>query len=181
MVNDPRSQVVGSLVDTWSKFEGATRGLSEAQWTFRPGPGAWTLAELAEHLALIEGSMLRLITGKLVQAEASSELIAATEGKAALIERRVPDRTRRVESPESLKPTGRWIRPELAVAAFGESRRAAIRWFETTPLDLRRYVAPHPFLGPIDGWQWGLFLAEHLRRHLFQIAELLEAPGYPNR
>jgi hypothetical protein len=179
MVSDSRSRVVGSLRETWSEFERATRALTEAQWSFRPTPEGWTLAELAEHLALIEGSTLRIITGRMVEAEASSELIATTEGKDSLIERRVPDRSRRVEAPESLKPTGRWPRPELAVAAFGESRRAAIRWYETTPLDLRRYVAPHPFLGPIDGWQWGLFLAEHLRRHLFQIAELLGAPGYP--
>src|SRR5262249_11264477 len=39
----------------------ATRGLSDAQWNFKPAPDRWSLAELIEHLAAAE-DMLRGVT-----------------------------------------------------------------------------------------------------------------------
>ncbi len=33
----------------------AVKGLSEAQWNFKPAPDRWSVAEIVEHLALVEG------------------------------------------------------------------------------------------------------------------------------
>jgi hypothetical protein len=35
--------------------------------------------------------------------------------------------------------------------------------------------APHPVLGPLTGYQWGLFLAQHQRRHIVQMQTVLRA------
>src|ERR1700681_287473 len=33
----------------------ATKGLSDAQWKFKPGPDRWSVAEVMEHIAAAEG------------------------------------------------------------------------------------------------------------------------------
>ena len=37
----------------------------------------------------------------------------------------------------------------------------------------------HPALGPLDGYQWVLFLAAHSVRHTKQILELKASAGFP--
>jgi uncharacterized damage-inducible protein DinB len=39
----------------------ATKGLSDAQWNFKPGPDRWSVAEVMEHLAAAE-DLLRVMT-----------------------------------------------------------------------------------------------------------------------
>ena len=41
--------------------------------------------------------------------------------------------------------------------------------------ELRRFVAPHPVIGPLDGWQWGRFLALHL------LLDLVECGNRPQQ
>jgi uncharacterized damage-inducible protein DinB len=36
----------------------ATKGLSEAQWKFKPGPDRWSVAEILEHIVVVEEFML---------------------------------------------------------------------------------------------------------------------------
>src|SRR6266481_1243505 len=40
----------------------ATKGLSEAQWNFKPGPDRWSVAQVMEHIAAAE-DFLRTATG----------------------------------------------------------------------------------------------------------------------
>lgn len=35
---------------TRSAVIGATRGLSEAQWKFKPAPDRWSISEIVEHM-----------------------------------------------------------------------------------------------------------------------------------
>jgi hypothetical protein len=37
--------------------------------------------------------------------------------------------------------------------------------------------ATHPMFGPLDGWQFALFVARHEERHLDQLRELLASRG----
>jgi hypothetical protein len=43
------------LAETRDGLAGAVKGLSEAQWKFKPGPDRWSVAEVVEHLAVTEG------------------------------------------------------------------------------------------------------------------------------
>ena len=40
---------------------------------------------------------------------------------------------------------------------------------------LAEVTAPHPILGLLNGYQWGMFIAQHQRRHLVQVRALLAA------
>jgi hypothetical protein len=61
--------------------------------------------------------------------------------------------------------------PAELLAAFDADRAVLLRYAGSTTDDLRARLAPHPIAGPIDAYQWLLFLGAHTKRHTAQIAE----------
>src|SRR5258708_23486503 len=51
---------------------GATKGLSEAQWKFKPAPNRWSIAEIVEHMVLTQELVLGPIREQLAKAPAAS-------------------------------------------------------------------------------------------------------------
>src|SRR5262245_52360954 len=68
-----RKAAVAYLEDTRKKFLDSLQGLSEAQWKFKPGPDRWSVAEVAEHIAISEETILGLITGQILKSPAMPE------------------------------------------------------------------------------------------------------------
>src|SRR3989442_32682 len=48
----------------------ATRGLSEAQWNFKPAPERWSVAQVMEHIAAAEDFIRDLVKEKVMMAPA---------------------------------------------------------------------------------------------------------------
>lgn len=48
----------------------ATKGLSEAQWNFKPGPERWSIAEVMEHLAAAEDLIRGLVQEQVMTTDA---------------------------------------------------------------------------------------------------------------
>ena len=48
----------------------ATKGLSEAQWDFKPAPDRWSVAQVMEHIAAAEDFLLALDKEKVMTAPA---------------------------------------------------------------------------------------------------------------
>ena len=61
-----REKAVAYLEETRAKFLKSIDGLSEAQWKFKAGPDRWSIAEVAEHIAISEGTILGLIQQKML-------------------------------------------------------------------------------------------------------------------
>ena len=72
----------------------ATKGLSDAQWNFKPAPDRWSLAEIMEHLAAAE-DMLRGLTQEQVMKSPAVAARADVETKKAdeTVLAVVPDRS----------------------------------------------------------------------------------------
>lgn len=166
---------------TRKMFLDSVAGLSDAQWTFKPSPNAWSIAECAEHIALSEDMLFNVATVKAMQTPATPEKAAELKGKDEMLLKMLPDRSKKAQAPEQLKPTGRWKTPREAVAAFKKSRDAHIAYLNKTGDDLRAHVLDHPAFGPLDGYQWLLLLSGHTERHTLQILEVKKAPGYPGK
>ena len=64
------------------------------------------------------------------------------------------------------------------VAAFKDRRTKTIAYASKTQDDLRGRVADSP-LGPLDAYQWLVFMAAHSERHLAQIKEVKADPKFP--
>lgn len=175
-----RDRAMSYLHATRKEFLDLASGRSEAQWNHRPGEAAWSLAQVAEHLAVTERVVFASLRKALAAPPASAEEKARTAGHDERVLRAVPDRSRKVQAPESVAPKNRFATAAEAVEAFRDRRDETIRFIESTGADLRSHQSPHPFLGPLDAYQWVLFLAAHCDRHIQQMREIAASPGFPS-
>jgi hypothetical protein len=81
----------------------ATKGLSEAQWTFKPAPDKWPVAECVEHIAAAEDFIRGMAVDKVMKAPAAPDrdIAKIDAGIMAMI----PDRSQKAQAPDELTPT----------------------------------------------------------------------------
>ena len=155
----------------------ATKGLSEAQWNFKPAPDKWSIAECMEHIAAAEDFIRGQIEQNIMKAPAAPDRDLAKIDAGILAN--VPDRSNKVQAPEPLKPTNRFGSPEAAIKYFVESRAATEEYLKKTA-DLRGHAVDSPGgNGKWDAYEFILLIGAHSERHTKQIEEVKASPGYP--
>ncbi len=179
LTKEERDRAVDYLKQTQKDFLAATEGLSDAQWKFKAAPDRWSIAETAEHIAVTEETIWKLVSEKMMKSPATPEKAAEVQGKDEVILTKVPDRSRKAQAPEQLKPTGRWATRALLVKDFENSRSQEIAFLKETKEDLRNHFEEHPFLKTIDAYQWLLLNGAHCKRHTAQILEVKADPSFP--
>jgi hypothetical protein len=175
-----RAALVGYLTTMRDQVVSESATLTDAQWKFKTAPERWSVGEVVEHLALAEPLLFGLQQKTVAGPPASAEQIAATKGKDDMIRKVIPDRTKKAQAPEPLQPgKAQSLGGQAAVvAAFKDRRTATIDYASKTKDDLRARTADSP-LGPLDGYQWLLFIAAHSERHLAQLREVKADPKFP--
>lgn len=162
---------------TRARLLSAVEGLSEGQQTFTPAPDRWSAAQLVEHLSIVEGNVVNLL-GKLLGKAEESGGGGARDAAAfdPVSVREFVERSRGVkfEAPERIRPTGALPIAD-SLARLSESRAAlhALRP-RLERADGRAHRFPHPAWGPLDLYQWLLFVGAHEDRHLAQLEALKE-------
>jgi hypothetical protein len=175
-----RDAVVKYLSTTRDQVIAETEKLSDAQWNFKAGPDRWSVGEVVEHLALAE-SFLGDTRQKIMAGPApTADQLAKAKGQDAVILKAIPDRTQKVQAPEPIQPKQRLGPRAKVAAAYRERRAQTIDYAQKTTDDLRSRVGDSP-LGPLDGYQWLLFVAAHNERHLGQIREVKAHPNFPKQ
>jgi DinB superfamily len=156
----------------------ATKGLSEAQWNFKPAPDRWSVAQVTEHIAAAEDFIRGMLQEKVMMAPAgeAGRDVKKTDEAVVMM---VPDRTHKAQAPEPLVPTNRFGSPEGALKHFVESR-AVTEGFLKNTTGLRDHVTDSP-LGKLDGYEFVLFIAAHSERHTKQINEVKADPNFPKK
>jgi hypothetical protein len=154
----------------------ATKGLSEAQWNFKPGPDRWSVAQVTEHIAAAEDYIRGMLTEKVMTAPAvpGRDLQKTDDAVVAMI----PDRSHKAQAPEALVPTNRFGTPEASLKHFVESRAVTENFLKTTP-GLRDHAVDSPLGMKLDGYEFVLFIAAHSERHTKQINEVKADPNFP--
>jgi uncharacterized damage-inducible protein DinB len=141
----------------------------------RPGPDRWSVAEVLEHLAMVDNSIAKACTRQLATARESglppeSDTFSVLE---SLPIAELANRERVLPAPERLRPKG-----IDADAAWREIETARARLLEfvhaSDGLALGQVSFPHPALGPLNLYQWLLFVAGHHARHAAQIREIAQ-------
>lgn len=176
-----RETAIKYLEETRAKFLDSIKDISDEQWKFKAGPDRWSAAEVAEHIAISEQTLLGLVTQQIMKAPAAPDKKAAAKGKEDLIRRVVTNRTVKVQAPEMLKPTNRWATRDELVKAFNASRDKTIEYIKTTQDDLHSHFGPHPVFKDMDGYQWLVLIAGHSERHTLQILEVKADTNYPKK
>jgi hypothetical protein len=174
--------------------------LSEAQQTFRPTAGAWSIAEIIDHLSITEQNMVQLIGMLITKSEGAATAGAeAGDGKDgggdvggsgdaptaapafqpfSLDNYLEQVREVKLTAPERVRPGGKLTLAE-ALANLQRTRDAieAMRpRIEAANLNAATY--PHPAFGEFNAAQWLAFIGHHESRHLRQIENLMAAPEF---
>ena len=177
LTQQERDSLLKHLQQTQQAFVASISGLSDAQWTFKAGPDRWSIAEVAEHIAVSETTILQLVTDQVMKGPAvprNPTPVSDEQLLAGLL-----DRTSKFQAPEMLKPTNRWATRDALVKDFLAAREKTAAYVKTTTDDLRGHSAPHPVFKMLDGYQWVLLLSGHSARHTAQIEEVKASAGYP--
>ena len=157
----------------------ATRGLSAAQWNFKPSVFKWSVAQVMEHIAASEDLLRQIAEGQIKQQSPAvpDRDLKKTDDKVLEV---VPDRSRKFQAPEQLRPKNQFGSPEAALKHFIESRAKTVELLKTTP-DLRSHVVDSGPLGKIDAFERILFIAAHSERHTKQLLEVKADPKFPRQ
>jgi hypothetical protein len=172
-----RDVLLKQLQQTCQAFLDSISGLSDAQWSFKAGPDRWSIAEVAEHIAVSETTILQIVTDQIVKGPVVPRDPNSVSDEKLLAW--LLDRTSRFQAPEMLKPTHRWATRDALTKDFLAAREKTATYVKATADDLRGHAAPHPVFKMLDGYQWVLLLSGHSARHTAQILEVKETPGYP--
>ena len=139
-----------------------------------PGADRWSVAQVLQHLVIIEKRIGTVMTKWVADAKAAGVGPEAETSSVldSLDLALIADRSRRRNAPEEVRPNG-----ELDAASAWtalEQTRAALR-AGVMPADsmaLGKVIQPHPVLGPINLYQWLLFVGSHEVRHTGQVREI---------
>lgn len=176
---EERMYAIAQLEDSQQKLLDALAGLTQEQLNFKPSPEKWSIAEVVEHIGLAETGIGQIVLQTLKTATDSTRRteITVTDGQIRPI---LTNRNGKVQSPEKIKPTGRFSTIEQAIGFFKNARQRNIELIKTTTENLRDRYWQHPATGTIDLYQSILLIAAHCERHTAQIKEIKTAVGYPD-
>ena len=154
---DPlRVETLALLEQSAAHFSDLVQSLSEDEWQAQPTTDAWSLAQICEHIGLVEVGSGKLIARKLFLEPATPEMLAEANGKEALLRTMLPDRVgRRAKAPDFVNPVGTWKTRDELLSAFWQWRGSTIAMLSDPARDPSLYVANHPVWGMLDGQELG--------------------------
>jgi hypothetical protein len=139
----------------------------------------WNGTQIIQHLGKVEGSTTKLLEGVFAK-ELERGLDEDTETTSLLgsMDRFASDGAilRPLVAPQRLRPEAT---PDFVASwqSLQAVRERTYRAFATVDgKDLTRVTAPHPFFGPLNAYEWLLFIGKHEERHLGQLTRELASP-----
>lgn len=143
--------------------------------TTRADAGRWTVAEHIEHLALIEDSIGRLISTMAKQLRAEGAIETEHSSMLATLDKfQLPATTMKLVAPAPYRPTGSFTTADAMEKLRGIRARVLEGVSKANGLDLTKASFPHPYFGPLTGYEWLLLIAQHELRHLNQMKHDLQ-------
>lgn len=175
-----RKYAIEMLQNSRDKLLVELDGLTVAQLNFKPSPDKWSIAEVMEHIGLAEMGIGQIIQQTLKTPADSNKRkeIKVTDEE---IRQRLTNRSGKAQSPEIIKPTGRFSDIQQAIVFFTNARNKHIEFIQTTQEDLRNRYWQHPATGVIDLYQAVLLISAHCERHTAQIKEVKTDINFPTK
>ena len=167
-----KEMLLALLRESREKFLNSFAGLSDEQSRSK-SEGSWSVLDTVEHLTVAEKTMVRLITtGRRPKSP-------GTPNREDLFLHALTDRSRKLQSPEGARPTGRFASLAEAAAQFNAARQKALEFVCSTNEDLRatEVTHPHPAAGTVSTCEMLIVMAKHAERHALQIEEIKATLG----
>jgi len=165
------AEILDYLEVTRAHLLDSAKRVSPSFAEIRPRTGAWCVAEILMHVAMVEGWAARLIS-RSVSLGREQGLGRETSEESVLSSL---DRFSVTNPVPPVMATERGIPPRdstvsQALEVLEASRRAlreALR--DADGLNLAALTRPHPMLGDLNIYQWVLFVGQHEERHARQL------------
>lgn len=167
------------LNDTKADYVAQLTGLSDKQLNFRAAEGRWTIAEIAEHITVVETALFGSVTGQVLKSDPPKCESPFRVADTAII-LAITNRQQKFQAPEQVRPNGRWKTRDDLLSSFETTRNTTIDFMKNNTVDLRGRFGQAP-MGMMDAYQWILFLTGHSERHLAQLKEVKADKKYPKK
>lgn len=100
-----------------------TKGLSVAQWTFKPAPDRWSVVQVMEHIAASEDFIRDGLLKAKVMVSPPGEPGRDVKKIDAAVEAMIPDRSHKAQAPDPLVPNNRVGSPDARSNTFSRAAR----------------------------------------------------------
>ena len=137
-----REQLVAHLEMTGAWLADEVASLTPAQISFRREPGAWTIAEVVDHLVVVAPIYWQDLQAALKQ-PAGGRVSAMTDAEVLWYG---IDRTRREQAIAGERPTGAFRDLHAAMEAYRKHHDRLLQYVRTTDDDLRSHIVATPAL-----------------------------------
>ncbi|HYP04927.1 MAG TPA: pentapeptide repeat-containing protein [Bryobacteraceae bacterium] len=157
------------MMDISSMLEAGRLDFLQAIGSPREGATGWSVVECIEHVVMFEERYIGWLergTPVLPRPDPDRELRMYTA---------IRSRLTKVESPEAMRPRGRFDDVGEALAAFNAVRTRTVRLVQELGREgLYSRGAKHPFFGRVNGVELIYLIDGHARRHADQMREICE-------
>jgi len=184
LTDQERQEMLDMLDQTAKDFLALIDGVSETQWKWKSSPDRWSVGECAEHVILSE-RMLYQTAVEALKNPADPDWAAKTDGKVDFLKKVMPNRNPGgaggAKAPQEIVPSGSLTKDEV-VRRFNESRAEIRAFVEKLDAPAKEHIVVHPFpvFGPLNAYDWLIYVPLHTIRHSRQIIEVKETAGYPS-
>jgi hypothetical protein len=141
----------------------------------RTDPARWSVADVVEHLSLIEQRIAALVTMHVTAARAKgvgpdpeTDSVVAS----FVDPDRVVDRTRKIEAPPHVRPSGTVNTTAVSEALDRAHASIVAALRDANGVSLENIRQKHPVLGDLNLYHWMVATGLHDARHAEQIREI---------
>ncbi len=164
--NEKAREKLKTLVGTLTTEQASMRDLSQDKWS---------VAEIVEHIAIVESGIAALCRKMLERAKEGGVI---SDGKIRLSDKFIAEGDRSMsekwQAPDRVRPTGtKTIEESFAIMAATKTKLEQLRplFDEFSSTDAK---FPHPFLGDLTAAEWLCLIGGHEVRHMHQIRRILD-------
>ncbi|MGV3708501.1 MAG: DinB family protein [Gemmatimonas sp.] len=179
-LNARLAELVDYATAVRAELEAWVRTVPESLHAKRAAADQWSVVEHLEHLALIEDGIGRLISsmGKQLRAD---NVVETQSGSlmSSLDAYGVPEVKSRLQAPQPYHPTGTLSAQEALERMRAIRTRLLDGVRKANGYDLSQKSAPHPFFGPLNGYEWLLLIGQHEKRHLNHMKAVVGSLNHP--
>lgn len=167
------AEIVAALHDAHAEMRACLAAIPAAHHDAPAPDGRWSIAQHIEHLAMVDDGAGRVLSNLIKQVTAAGAQETDDSSLLQSLDAFQPWTVRTpIKAPPMVEPTA-GLSAVDALERLEACRTRMIGALErASGLALSTVAYPHPVLGPITAYQWGLFPAHHQRRHTTQIRAL---------
>jgi hypothetical protein len=153
-----------------AELKTTVNGVDPTLLSRRPAENEWSVAEVIEHLCLVEGAVMKGIKAKLAQPPVKVSFL-----KKFFPMRIVSLRMKRLQAPKYVQPASDLPPLDELLEKFDAVRaKTKDLCIKEGPERLRQVCLKHPYFGDMDGAAAVSMVAFHEQRHLKQIRKTLK-------